>query len=128
MIELELLMAGIIDVEDEYEVDDKATRVFSDIMTAIDIDAPWTPVVAIMPCGGWRADWFVQEPAVSVRLIVSAATGVKPVIFIELGGDYGVEIAEPHVLKQHLRWLKFITASPVTVLLGQSPTSISTAE
>ena len=125
MIELELLMAGIIDVEDEYEADDGATRVFSDIMAGIDDNAPWVPVISIMPCGGWRADWFVQEPAVSVRLIVSAVTGVKPVIFIELGGDYGVEIAEPHVLKQHLRWLKFITASPVTVLLGQSPTSLA---
>ena len=119
MIELELLMAGIIDVEDEYEVDDKATRNFREIMTGIDTDAPWVPGISIMPCGGWRADWFVKEPAVSVRLIVSAATGVKPVIFIELGGDYGVEVAETHVLRQHLRWLKFITASPITVLLGQ---------
>lgn len=116
-MELELHMAGLQDVEDEYEVSAKATSDFLKIMAGVDLDWPFEPVVSIMPCGGWRADWFVQEPAISVRLIVSADEGVHPVIFVELEGQYGVEVAETYRLNQHLKWLEFIMRNPVTITL-----------
>ena len=61
--------------------DDETGIVFEGIMAGvIEEDMPFQPLISLMHCGGWRADWFVKEPAISVRLIVSAADGQKPII------------------------------------------------
>lgn len=86
--------------------DDETGTVFEGIMAGvIEKDMPFQPVISLMHCGGWRADWFVKEPAISVRLIVSAAEGQKPIIFWEIGKEHGVEIADSWTLNSYVKWL-----------------------
>ena len=84
----------------------KTAKIFEDIMAGVvEETMPFAPIIDLMDCGGWRADWFVKEPAISVRLIVSAAEGQKPIIFWEIGKEHGVEIADPWTLNSYVKWL-----------------------
>ena len=86
--------------------DDETGIVFEGIMAGvIEEDMPFQPLISLMHCGGWRADWFVVEPALSVRLIVSASPGQYPVIFWEVGKEHGVEIATSTLLDSYVKWL-----------------------
>ena len=93
--------------------DDETGIVFEGIMAGvIEEDMPFQPLISLMHCGGWRADWFVKEPAISVRLIVSAAEGQKPIIFWEIGKEHGVEIADSWTLNSYVKWLAKNTPTP----------------
>lgn len=86
--------------------DDETGTVFEGIMAGVtEENMPFQPVISLMNCGGWRADWFVQEPVISVRLIVSAAEGQHPIVFWEVGKEHGVEIADSALLNSYLKWL-----------------------
>ncbi len=81
-------------------------NIFQEIMAGVVEEAmPFRPMINLMDCGGWRADWFVQEPALSVRLIVSAAPGVYPLIFWEDDKGYGVKSATSKALNSYLKAL-----------------------
>ncbi len=88
------------------KVKSDVSEIFKEIMAGVVEEAmPFRPIISFMDCGGWRADWFVVEPALSVRLIVSASPGQYPVIFWEVGKEHGVEIATSTLLDSYVKWL-----------------------
>lgn len=85
-----------------------ATKVFRDLLASVaESSMPFPPQVSVGDGGGWRADWFVWEPAISVRLIVAAARDSDPVIYRE-GSGAGCELipANPSLLTKELLWMK----------------------
>ena len=98
--------AAQANAEEGLSSDPGTYRIFEEIMAGVvEKTMPFKPIISLMDCGGWRADWFVMEPALSVRLIVSASPGVYPIIFWEVGKEHGVEIATSTLLDSYVKWL-----------------------
>jgi len=93
------------------EPDIRTAAIFEDIMASVSRDAmPFRPIISVMDCGGWRADWVLATGDAGFRLVVSAAPGLRPVIFWELNDEYGVELASFAKFDGFLRWLGELNA------------------
>lgn len=93
------------------EPDARTAGIFEDIMASVSKEAmPFRPVISVMDCGGWRADWLLKTGDAGFRLVVSAAPGLRPVIFWELNEQYGVDLASFAKFDGFLRWFGELSA------------------
>lgn len=92
------------------KVKSDVSEIFKEIMEGVvEETMPCQPIISLMDCGGYRADWILEPDYAAVRLIVSAAPGIYPLLLWDDGKEYGVKPATTKALNMYLKALVKMT-------------------